>query len=55
MDFDTAILLVLTGCALAWYISIFAREDRRRVKEIEVEQKAQLKRAERVRKLDGRL
>jgi len=55
MDLDTAILMVLTACALGWCFTIRIYETRQYVKECQQKEKKRLKRAERVRQLSGKL
>lgn len=54
MELDTTILLVLTACALIWFVIIYVGEDRRRVKELRMQQQKERARTERIRSLDGR-
>lgn len=54
MDFDTAILLVVTACAYCWFISFGIIEERKENKELEKKELDRLQRAERVKKLFGR-
>jgi len=54
MDLDTAILLVMTGCAYCWFISFGILEEKKEIKAREREEIIRLQRAERVRKLFGR-
>jgi hypothetical protein len=54
MEFDTALLLVMTGCALCWYIWTGIRDHRDDLRDLEHKRMERQKRAERLKKLYGR-
>lgn len=54
MDVDTVILMVLTACAYAWFISFGILEEKKEVKARKKEIADRKNREERLRKLFGR-
>jgi hypothetical protein len=52
---NTFVLLVLLGAALGWMLTIHIKEERQQIKQVAKDEQKKLERAERVRKLTGKM